>query len=108
MVVGGLNNDKYVLEDVELIDVNKDKDGNFCKRKISPIYDKVSTSYRALPTSYSKQFSRMEKLSSYGDMLEHMPKVLPEFVEDRIKMEQLLALAMNTMQKKTIGKKCQI
>ena len=41
-------------------------------------------------------------------MLEHMPKVLPEFVEDRIKMEQLLKLAMNTMQKKTIGKKCQI
>ena len=50
----------------------------------------------------------MEKLSSYGDMLEHMPKVLPEFVEGRIRMEQLLALAMNTMQKKTIGKKCQI
>ena len=47
MVVGGLNNDKYVLEDVELIDVNKDTDGNFCKRKINPIKDKVTTLYRA-------------------------------------------------------------
>ena len=42
MVVGGLNNDKYILGDVELIDVNKYQNGKICKRKINPIIDKVS------------------------------------------------------------------